>query len=260
PYRVGYYHMEKTIGKGNFAVVKLATHITTKSKVAIKIIQKTRLDDECVRKILQEINIMKMLKHPHIIRLYQVMQTEKLIYLVTEYASGGEIFDHIVAHGRMNEKEARKKFKQIVSAVSYCHKMNVVHRDLKAENLLLDSGLNVKVADFGFSNISKPGELLRTHCGSPPYAAPELFEGKEYDGPKVDIWSLGIVLYVLVVGSLPFDGKTLQELRSSILAGKFRVPFFMSTECEKLIRRLLCTDVSKRISMKDIISHEWMKL
>ncbi|XP_059402976.1 serine/threonine-protein kinase SIK3 homolog [Carassius carassius] len=131
---------------------------------------------------------MKMLRHPHIIRLYQVMETERLIYLVTEYASGGEIFDHLVAHGRMAEKDARRKFKQIVAAVYFCHCRNIVHRDLKAENLLLDHNLNIKIADFGFSNLFSRGQLLKTWCGSPPYAAPELFEGKEYDGPKVDIW------------------------------------------------------------------------
>ncbi|XP_054032012.1 serine/threonine-protein kinase SIK3 isoform X2 [Dryobates pubescens] len=203
---------------------------------------------------------MKMLCHPHIIRLYQVMETERMIYLVTEYASGGEIFDHLVAHGRMAEKEARRKFKQIVAAVHFCHCRNIVHRDLKAENLLLDANLNIKIADFGFSNIFTPGQLLKTWCGSPPYAAPELFEGKEYDGPKVDIWSLGVVLYVLVCGALPFDGSTLQNLRARVLSGKFRIPFFMSTECEHLIRHMLVLDPSKRLSMEQICKHKWMKL
>ncbi|XP_038236411.1 serine/threonine-protein kinase SIK3 isoform X9 [Dermochelys coriacea] len=203
---------------------------------------------------------MKMLCHPHIIRLYQVMETERMIYLVTEYASGGEIFDHLVAHGRMAEKEARRKFKQIVAAVHFCHCCNIVHRDLKAENLLLDANLNIKIADFGFSNIFTPGQLLKTWCGSPPYAAPELFEGKEYDGPKVDIWSLGVVLYVLVCGALPFDGSTLQNLRARVLSGKFRIPFFMSTECEHLIRHMLVLDPSKRLSMEQICKHKWMKL
>ncbi|XP_071305814.1 serine/threonine-protein kinase SIK3 isoform X5 [Agelaius tricolor] len=188
PARIGYYEIERTIGKGNFAVVKLATHLVTRAKVAIKIIDKTQLDEENLKKIFREVQIMKMLCHPHIIRLYQVMETERMIYLVTEYASGGEIFDHLVAHGRMAEKEARRKFKQIVAAVNFCHCRNIVHRDLKAENLLLDANLNIKIADFGFSNIFTPGQLLKTWCGSPPYAAPELFEGKEYDGPKVDIW------------------------------------------------------------------------
>uniref|UniRef100_A0A8C3UU25 non-specific serine/threonine protein kinase n=1 Tax=Catharus ustulatus TaxID=91951 RepID=A0A8C3UU25_CATUS len=189
-----------------------------------------------------------------------VMETERMIYLVTEYASGGEIFDHLVAHGRMAEKEARRKFKQIVAAVNFCHCRNIVHRDLKAENLLLDANLNIKIADFGFSNIFTPGQLLKTWCGSPPYAAPELFEGKEYDGPKVDIWSLGVVLYVLVCGALPFDGSTLQNLRARVLSGKFRIPFFMSTECEHLIRHMLVLDPSKRLSMEQICKHKWMKL
>ncbi|XP_039327077.1 serine/threonine-protein kinase SIK3 isoform X6 [Saimiri boliviensis] len=260
PARIGYYEIDRTIGKGNFAVVKRATHLVTKAKVAIKIIDKTQLDEENLKKIFREVQIMKMLCHPHIIRLYQVMETERMIYLVTEYASGGEIFDHLVAHGRMAEKEARRKFKQIVTAVYFCHCRNIVHRDLKAENLLLDANLNIKIADFGFSNLFTPGQLLKTWCGSPPYAAPELFEGKEYDGPKVDIWSLGVVLYVLVCGALPFDGSTLQNLRARVLSGKFRIPFFMSTECEHLIRHMLVLDPNKRLSMEQICKHKWMKL
>ncbi|XP_056139479.1 serine/threonine-protein kinase SIK3 homolog isoform X2 [Lampris incognitus] len=259
PARVGFYEIERTIGKGNFAVVKLATHIITKAKVAIKIVDKTQLDDENLKKIFREVQIMKMLRHPHIIRLYQVMDTERMIYLVTEYASGGEIFDHLVAHGRMAEKDARKKFKQIVAAVHFCHCRNIVHRDLKAENLLLDHNLNIKIADFGFSNLFSRGQLLKTWCGSPPYAAPELFEGKEYDGPKVDIWSLGVVLYVLVCGALPFDGSTLQNLRARVLSGKFRIPFFMSTDCEYLIRHMLVLEPSRRLSMEQICKNKWMR-
>uniref|UniRef100_A0A671T321 non-specific serine/threonine protein kinase n=1 Tax=Sinocyclocheilus anshuiensis TaxID=1608454 RepID=A0A671T321_9TELE len=251
--------MERTIGKGNFAVVKLATHMITRAKVAIKIVDKTQLDEENLKKIFREVQIMKMLRHPHIIRLYQVMETERMIYLVTEYASGGEIFDHLVAHGRMAEKDARRKFKQIVAAVYFCHCRNIVHRDLKAENLLLDHNLNIKIADFGFSNLFSRGQLLKTWCGSPPYAAPELFEGKEYDGPKVDIWSLGVVLYVLVCGALPFDGSTLQNLRARVLSGKFRIPFFMSTDCEYLIRHMLVLEPSRRLSMEQICKNKWMR-
>uniref|UniRef100_A0A673MM17 non-specific serine/threonine protein kinase n=1 Tax=Sinocyclocheilus rhinocerous TaxID=307959 RepID=A0A673MM17_9TELE len=259
PVRVGYYEMERTIGKGNFAVVKLATHMITRAKVAIKIVDKTQLDDENLKKIFREVQIMKMLRHPHIIRLYQVMETERMIYLVTEYASGGEIFDHLVAHGRMAEKDARRKFKQIVAAVYFCHCRNIVHRDLKAENLLLDHNLNIKIVYFGFSNLFSRGQLLKTWCGSPPYAAPELFEGKEYDGPKVDIWSLGVVLYVLVCGALPFDGSTLQNLRARVLSGKFRIPFFMSTDCEYLIRHMLVLEPSRRLSMEQICKNKWMR-
>ncbi|XP_072310969.1 serine/threonine-protein kinase SIK3 homolog isoform X3 [Eucyclogobius newberryi] len=260
PARVGHYEIERTIGKGNFAVVKLATHVITKAKVAIKIVDKTQLDDENLKKIFREVQIMKLLKHPHIIRLFQVMETERMIYLVTEYASGGEIFDHLVAHGRMAEKDARKKFKQIVAAVHFCHCRSIVHRDLKAENLLLDHNLNIKIADFGFSNLFSRGQLLKTWCGSPPYAAPELFEGKEYDGPKVDVWSLGVVLYVLVCGALPFDGSTLQNLRARVLSGKFRIPFFMSTDCEYLIRHMLVLEPSRRLSMEQICKNKWMRL
>ncbi|XP_043663823.1 serine/threonine-protein kinase SIK3-like isoform X2 [Vespula pensylvanica] len=256
--RVGYYELEKTIGKGNFAVVKMATHVVTKSKVAIKIIDKTKLNEENLAKIFREVHIMKRLRHPHIIRLYQVMETEKMIYLVTEYAPGGEIFDHLVRNGRMPEPEARRIFRQIVLAVRYLHQQRVVHRDLKAENLLLDADNNIKLADFGFSNEYTPGVPLNTWCGSPPYAAPEIFEGKHYDGPRADVWSLGVVLYVLVCGALPFDGPTMQLLRSVVISGKFRIPFFMSAECEKLIRHMLVVEPERRLSISQILAHSWM--
>ncbi|XP_056645407.1 serine/threonine-protein kinase SIK3-like isoform X1 [Diorhabda sublineata] len=256
--RVGYYELEKTIGKGNFAVVKLATHIVTRTKVAIKIIDKTVLDEENLTKIFRETAILKKLKHPHITRLYQLMETNQTIYLVTEYASKGEIFDHLVAKGRMTEPEAKRIFNQIVSAVSYCHSQGVVHRDLKAENLLLDHNLDIKLADFGFSNQFTEGCLLSTFCGSPPYAAPELFQGLKYDGPKADIWSLGVVLYVLVCGSLPFDGPTLHALRNVVIEGKFRIPYFMSQECEHLIRHMLVVDPEKRLRIPQILKHRWL--
>nr|XP_015836278.1 PREDICTED: serine/threonine-protein kinase SIK3 [Tribolium castaneum] len=256
--RVGYYELEKTIGKGNFAVVKLATHIVTRTKVAIKIIDKTALDEENLTKIFRETAILKKLRHPHITRLYQLMETNQTIYMVTEYASNGEIFDHLVAKGRMPEDEAKRIFSQIVSAVSYCHSQGVVHRDLKAENLLLDHNLNIKLADFGFSNQFTEGCLLSTWCGSPPYAAPELFQGHKYDGPKADIWSLGVVLYVLVCGSLPFDGRTLHDLRNVVIEGKFRIPYFMSQDCEYLIRHMLVVDPEKRLTMSQIAKHRWL--
>ncbi|RUS88221.1 hypothetical protein EGW08_003987, partial [Elysia chlorotica] len=245
PVRVGYYEMERTIGKGNFAVVKLATHMATKTKVAIKIVDKTQLDEDNLKKIYREIEIIQLLRHPHIIRLYQV----------SRFASTY----HLLAHGRMNEKEARRKFRQIVSAVSYCHRRGIVHRDLKAENLLLDANLNIKIADFGFSNFFTPNLPLKTWCGSPPYAAPELFEGVEYDAPKVDVWSLGVVLYVLVCGALPFDGSSLQSLRNRVLAGKYRVPFYMTRDCENLISNMLVVDSEKRYSIAQIVQHPWMR-
>uniref|UniRef100_A0A8C7A667 non-specific serine/threonine protein kinase n=1 Tax=Neovison vison TaxID=452646 RepID=A0A8C7A667_NEOVI len=258
PVRVGFYDIEGTLGKGNFAVVKLGRHRITKTEVAIKIIDKSQLDAVNLEKIYREVQIMKMLDHPHIIKLYQVMETKNMLYLVTEYAKNGEIFDYLANHGRLNESEARRKFWQILSAVDYCHGRKIVHRDLKAENLLLDSNMNIKLADFGFGNFFKSGELLATWCGSPPYAAPEVFEGQQYEGPQLDIWSMGVVLYVLVCGALPFDGPTLPILRQRVLEGRFRIPYFMSEDCEHLIRRMLVLDPSKRLTIAQIKEHKWM--
>ncbi|XP_040471801.1 serine/threonine-protein kinase SIK2 isoform X2 [Falco naumanni] len=258
PVRVGFYDIEGTLGKGNFAVVKLARHRITRSEVAIKIIDKSQLDAVNLEKIYREVQIMKMLDHPHIIKLYQVMETKSMLYLVTEFAKNGEIFDYLASHGRLSESEARRKFWQILSAVEYCHGRKIVHRDLKAENLLLDNNMNIKIADFGFGNFYKNGEPLTTWCGSPPYAAPEVFEGQQYEGPQLDIWSMGVVLYVLVCGALPFDGPTLPILRQRVLEGRFRIPYFMSEECEHLIRRMLVLDPSKRLTIAQIKEHKWM--
>ncbi|KAI3353648.1 hypothetical protein L3Q82_004828 [Scortum barcoo] len=309
---IGNYRLLKTIGKGNFAKVKLARHILTGREVAIKIIDKTQLNPTSLQKdsvwatvqacevsfvpslrppqsgaefqtgeqkgvvessrveagevgeLLREVRIMKTLNHPNIVQLFEVIQTEKTLYLIMEYASGGEVFDYLVAHGRMKEKEARAKFRQIVSAVHYCHQKNIVHRDLKAENLLLDADSNIKIADFGFSNEFSAGNKLDTFCGSPPYAAPELFQGKKYDGPEVDIWSLGVILYTLVSGSLPFDGQNLKlkmdELRERVLRGKYRVPFYMSTDCEGILRRFLVLNPAKRCSLEQIMKDKWINI
>uniref|UniRef100_A0A8C5HS72 MAP/microtubule affinity-regulating kinase 3 n=1 Tax=Gouania willdenowi TaxID=441366 RepID=A0A8C5HS72_GOUWI len=255
---VGNYRLLKTIGKGNFAKVKLARHILTGREVAIKIIDKTQLNPNSLQKLFREVRIMKILNHPNIVKLFEVIETERTLYLVMEYASGGEVFDYLVAHGRMKEKEARAKFRQIVSAVQYCHQKHIVHRDLKAENLLLDADMNIKIADFGFSNEFTLGNKLDTFCGSPPYAAPELFQGKKYDGPEVDVWSLGVILYTLVSGSLPFDGQNLKELREHVLRGKYRIPFYMSTDCENLIKRFLVLNPAKRGTLEQIMKDRWI--
>ncbi|XP_075471111.1 MAP/microtubule affinity-regulating kinase 3 isoform X3 [Ascaphus truei] len=255
---IGNYRLLKTIGKGNFAKVKLARHILTGREVAIKIIDKTQLNPTSLQKLFREVRIMKILNHPNIVKLFEVIETEKTLYLVMEYASGGEVFDYLVAHGRMKEKEARAKFRQIVSAVQYCHQKQIVHRDLKAENLLLDADMNIKIADFGFSNEFTVGNKLDTFCGSPPYAAPELFQGKKYDGPEVDVWSLGVILYTLVSGSLPFDGQNLKELRERVLRGKYRIPFYMSTDCENLLKRFLVLNPTKRGTLEQIMKDRWI--
>ncbi|XP_041941418.1 MAP/microtubule affinity-regulating kinase 3a isoform X3 [Alosa sapidissima] len=258
PPHVGNYRLLKTIGKGNFAKVKLARHILTGREVAIKIIDKTQLNPTSLQKLFREVRIMKLLNHPNIVKLFEVIETEKTLFLVMEYASGGEVFDYLVAHGRMKEKEARAKFRQIVSAVQYCHQKHIVHRDLKAENLLLDADMNIKIADFGFSNEFTMGSKLDTFCGSPPYAAPELFQGKKYDGPEVDVWSLGVILYTLVSGSLPFDGQNLKELRERVLRGKYRIPFYMSTDCENLLKRFLVLNPVKRGTLEQIMKDRWI--
>uniref|UniRef100_A0A8C3A041 MAP/microtubule affinity-regulating kinase 3 n=1 Tax=Cyclopterus lumpus TaxID=8103 RepID=A0A8C3A041_CYCLU len=257
---IGNYRLLKTIGKGNFAKVKLARHVLTGREVAVKIIDKTQLNPTSLQKLFREVRIMKVLNHPNIVKLFEVIETEKTLYLVMEYASGGEVFDYLVAHGRMKEKEARAKFRQIVSAVQYCHQRRIVHRDLKAENLLLDADMNIKIADFGFSNEFTVGSKLDTFCGSPPYAAPELFQGKKYDGPEVDVWSLGVILYTLVSGSLPFDGQNLKELRERVLRGKYRIPFYMSTDCENLLKKLLVLNPVKRGSLEQIMKDHWMNV
>uniref|UniRef100_A0A673J6Z9 non-specific serine/threonine protein kinase n=1 Tax=Sinocyclocheilus rhinocerous TaxID=307959 RepID=A0A673J6Z9_9TELE len=235
---IGCYRLLKTIGKGNFAKVKLAKHVLTGKEVRIAFTPQ-------IKNVTQ-------------VKLFEVIETDKTLYLVMEYASGGEVFDYLVAHGRMKEKEARAKFRQIVSAVQYCHQKCIVHRDLKAENLLLDADMNIKIADFGFSNEFTLGNKLDTFCGSPPYAAPELFQGKKYDGPEVDVWSLGVILYTLVSGSLPFDGQNLKELRERVLRGKYRIPFYMSTDCENLLKKFLILNPTKRGSLDQIMKDRWM--
>uniref|UniRef100_A0A4W3JNQ9 non-specific serine/threonine protein kinase n=1 Tax=Callorhinchus milii TaxID=7868 RepID=A0A4W3JNQ9_CALMI len=250
---IGNYRLLKTIGKGNFAKVKLARHVLTGREVAVKIIDKTQLNPTSLQKVRLHLQYV-------LFKLFEVIETEKTLYLIMEYASGGEVFDYLVAHGRMKEKEARAKFRQIVSSVQYCHQKCIVHRDLKAENLLLDADMNIKIADFGFSNEFTIGNKLDTFCGSPPYAAPELFQGKKYDGPEVDVWSLGVILYTLVSGSLPFDGQNLKELRERVLRGKYRIPFYMSTDCENLLKKLLVLNPVKRGSLEQIMKDRWMNV
>uniref|UniRef100_A0A8C8EXF9 non-specific serine/threonine protein kinase n=1 Tax=Oncorhynchus tshawytscha TaxID=74940 RepID=A0A8C8EXF9_ONCTS len=255
---IGNYRLLKTIGKGNFAKVKLARHVLTGKEVAVKIIDKTQLNSSSLQKCcLDWIELSSLFS---VVKLFEVIETEKTLYLIMEYASGGEVFDYLVAHGRMKEKEARAKFRQIVSAVQYCHQKCIVHRDLKAENLLLDADMNIKIADFGFSNEFTMGNKLDTFCGSPPYAAPELFQGKKYDGPEVDVWSLGVILYTLVSGSLPFDGQNLKELRERVLRGKYRIPFYMSTDCENLLKKFLILNPTKRGSLEQIMKDRWMNV
>ncbi|KAJ1533643.1 MAP microtubule affinity-regulating kinase 1, partial [Nowakowskiella sp. JEL0078] len=256
---LGNYELLKTIGEGSFAKVKLAIHRLTNQKVAVKIIDKEKLPDEySVRNLHREVEVMRLLNHRNIIKLYEVIETKRELNLVLEYASGGEILDYIVAHGRLKENEAKKFARQIVSALEHCHSLNVVHRDLKAENLLLDSDMNVKISDFGLSNLFDRVKVLSTFCGSPVYSAPELIEGKKYVGPEVDSWSLGINLYAMVVGDLPFSDNNLQALYESILKCKFELPNALSSECKDLIGHLLVLNPKKRYSISQVRDHPWI--
>lgn len=200
-----------------------------------------------------------MCDHPHIIRLYEVIETPTDVYVFIEFSSGGELFDYIVERGRLTESDARRFFQQLLSGVEYCHKNMIAHRDLKPENLLLDQDSNVKIADFGLSNCMKDGWFLKTSCGSPNYAAPEVISGKLYAGPEVDIWSCGVILYALLCGTLPFDDESIPYLFKKIKGGIYILPSYLSDESKDLIRKMLITDPLKRITIEEIRQHVWFR-
>ena len=255
---IGHYLIEKSIGEGTFGKVKLGTHTLTGEKVGIKILEKDRITDVSdVERVAREIHILKLIRHPNIIQLYEIIETPKQLYLIMEYASGGELFDYIVAKGRLKEKEACKFYQQIMAGVDYIHQLNIVHRDLKPENLLLDHENNIKIIDFGLSNTFQEKETLKTACGSPCYAAPEMIAGKKYIGTQVDTWSCGIILFALICGFLPFEDPDTTELYKKILIGKFNIPSFVSQEAKDLIKQILVGDPQKRYTPKDIRSHSW---
>lgn len=240
--------------------MKLATHAVTGHKVAVKILNKAKIKQLGMEeKVQREINILHLCTHPHIIRLYEVVDTPTDIFLVNEYVSGGELFDYIVSKGRLSADEARNFFHQIISGVEYCHFQKIVHRDLKPENLLLDANLNIKIADFGLSNLMRDGDFLRTSCGSPNYAAPEVISGHLYAGPEVDVWSCGVILYALLCGSLPFDDESIPNLFKKIKSGMYSLPTHLSQLAKNLIPRMLEVDPMKRITIPEIRLHPWFQ-
>ncbi|GMH87015.1 hypothetical protein TL16_g10726 [Triparma laevis f. inornata] len=258
--QIGQYILGKNLGIGAFGKVKLATHIVTGHKVAIKILNKAKIKHLGMEeKVQREINILRLCTHPHIIRLYEVIDTPTDIFLVNEYVSGGELFDYIVSKGRLSADEARSFFHQIISGVEYCHFQKIVHRDLKPENLLLDNNLNLKIADFGLSNVMRDGDFLRTSCGSPNYAAPEVISGHLYAGPEVDVWSCGVILYALLCGSLPFDDESIPNLFKKIKSGMYSLPSHLSQLARNLIPRMLEVDPMKRITISEIRVHPWFQ-
>ncbi|XP_010054968.1 CBL-interacting serine/threonine-protein kinase 9 isoform X1 [Eucalyptus grandis] len=261
--RVGRYELGKTIGEGSFAKVKFAKHLDSGDSFAIKIIDRHLvLRHKMVEQIKREISTMKLIKHPNVIKMFEVMASKTKIYIVLEFVDGGELFDKIARHGRLKEDEARRYFQQLIDAVDYCHSRGVYHRDLKPENLLLDTYGVLKVSDFGLSTFSKKvrGDgLLHTACGTPNYVAPEVLNDNGYDGTSSDIWSCGVILFVLMAGYLPFDEANLIALYKKICNADFACPPWFSSGAKNLILRILDPSPLTRITIPEIREDEWFK-
>uniref|UniRef100_A0A8C2B2A5 BR serine/threonine kinase 2b n=1 Tax=Cyprinus carpio TaxID=7962 RepID=A0A8C2B2A5_CYPCA len=247
---VGPYRLEKTLGKGQTGLVKLGIHCVTCQKVAIKIVNREKLSESVLMKVEREIAILKLIEHPHVLKLHDVYENKKYLYLVLEHVSGGELFDYLVKKGRLTPKEARKFFRQIISALDFCHSHSICHRDLKPENLLLDEKNNIRIADFGMASLQVGDSLLETSCGSPHYACPEVIRGEKYDGRKADVWSCGVILFALLVGALPFDDDNLRNLLEKVKLGVFHMPHFIPPDCQNLLRGMIEVDATKRLTVR----------
>ncbi|KAG4141072.1 hypothetical protein ERO13_D06G054200v2 [Gossypium hirsutum] len=262
---VGKYEVGRTIGQGTFAKVKFARNSVTGESVALKVLPKaTILKHRMVDQIKREISIMKIVRHPNIVRLHEVLAGRTKIYIILEFISGGELFDKIVHCGRLPENECRRYFQQLIDAVAHCHSKGVYHRDLKPENLLLDSYGDLKVSDFGLSALLQQGVgLLHTTCGTPNYVAPEVLSYQGYDGAAADIWSCGVILFFIMAGYLPFyeiDIPTLyKKFNVQISAGQFSSPFWFSPEANSLIKKILDPNPKTRIQIEGIKKHPWFK-
>lgn len=266
PQNVGPWKLGRTLGRGATGQVLLGTHGETGQKAAVKVVSKADLvEDEASKKLVEsgglpygierEVIIMKLLTHPNVLSLYDVWETSRALYLVLEYVEGGELFDLLVERGPLAEEEAVKYFRQIILGTAYSHALGICHRDLKPENLLLDGGLNVKLADFGMAALESNGKLLETSCGSPHYAAPEIVSGLKYSGFSSDVWSCGVILFALLLGRLPFDDENIRNLLLKVQAGIFEMPPEVSDEAEDLLNKMLTVDPATRIKTDKILSH-----
>ncbi|CAK92709.1 unnamed protein product (macronuclear) [Paramecium tetraurelia] len=253
------YVVDKTLGQGTFGKVKMGIHKCTNEKVAIKILEKEKIENEAdYVRIQREIHILRKIRHPNIIQLYEIIESEIKLYLITEYAPGGELFEHIVSKSRLEEREAGRIFFQLLNAIEYIHQLGIVHRDLKPENILLDSNKQVKVVDFGLSNLYQPNQKLHTPCGSPCYAAPEMVSGLPYEGLKTDIWSCGIILYAMICGCVPFEDQNTKQLYEKIKHSDYKLPKSVSPQAADLLRKILQKDPSKRITIPEIRQHDFI--
>ncbi|XP_049384406.1 CBL-interacting protein kinase 5 [Solanum stenotomum] len=256
------YEIGKLLGQGTFAKVYHARNLKTGQSVAIKVIDKEKIMKVgLIDQTKREISVMRLIKHPNIVQLYEVMASKTKIYFAMEYVRGGELFNK-VAKGRLKEDAARKYFQQLIAAVDFCHSRDVYHRDLKPENLLLDEGGNLKVSDFGLSALfdsKRQDGLLHTTCGTPAYVAPEVINKRGYDGEKADIWSCGVVLFVLLAGYLPFHDQNLMEMYKKISKAEFKCPQWFHPEVRKLLSRILDPNPGSRITLIKLMENYWFK-
>ncbi|GKV26966.1 hypothetical protein SLEP1_g36175 [Rubroshorea leprosula] len=256
------YEMGRMLGQGTFAKVYYGKNLATQESVAIKVINKEQVKKEgLIEQIQREISIMRLVRHPHIVELKEVMATKARVFFVMEYVRGGELFAKVVK-GKLKEDLARKYFQQLVSAVDFCHSRGVYHRDLKPENLLVDENEDLKVSDFGLSSLPEQRRndgLLHTRCGTPAYVAPEVLRKRGYDGSKADIWSCGVVLFVLLSGYLPFQHENVMKMYRKIFKAEFEFPPWISSDARRLISKLLVPDPEKRISIAEIMRNPWFQ-
>ncbi|XP_017219322.1 CBL-interacting serine/threonine-protein kinase 25 [Daucus carota subsp. sativus] len=254
------YEMGRLLGQGTFAKVYYGRNIDTSENVAIKVINKDQVKKEgMMDQIQREISVMRLVRHPNVVELKEVLATKQKIFFIMEYIKGGELFAR-VAKGRLKEDVAKKYFQQLISAVDYCHSRGVYHRDLKPENLLLDENGDLKVSDFGLSALPEQlrnDGLLHTQCGTPAYVAPEVLRRKGYDGAKADIWSCGVILYVLLAGFLPFQDENMMKMYNKVFKSEYEFPPWMSSEAKRLISKLLVADPARRITISAIMRVPW---
>ena len=253
------YKLISEIGSGTFGKVWLAEHLPTSCQIAIKILEKNKiLDDSDVKRVTRELKIAQSISHPHLVQLYHLLETTEYVFLVMEFLPGGELYDHIVSKKKLSEEECFLFFSQIVSSVEYLHSLNIAHRDLKPENLLLDRDRKIiKLVDFGLGRFYESGINIETACGSPCYAPPEMLSKLKYDPLKADIWSLGIVLFAMIAGYLPFDDENTDLLYKKIIDGKFTMPGSISVDAADLLSLIIQTNPNKRISISEIKNHNW---